>query len=449
MKRVCVSFFATLFILVGLLIITAFIPRSAIRDNVLSSAIKMQEEGGDYYNLIDGKRYTRIHNYADAITLNILYSIGKTDKGVLGDVFLDPHYAKGAVIDYSMTEVLQEAVEQDLAPNYMYDRYWHGMVVYLRPLLVVTDISGVRIISEILLFGLLGFLSVLLWRRKQKLLTISLWIAAAMVALPIAAITMEYYSNWLVMLGISIAVVYWHKDWNQIFALMTISGICCAFFDFLTTETITFVVPMVIALMLRQAEGKTEKFSKELVHVGIAGTVWVVSYLLMYVIKWGISSIITGTNRFAPALEMFWYRQGGAMDVVDIEMFNQADFVWMQDNTMSFKTLAILYNIRNLLGISKECSIATLGLFCLAGLALLAVFYYLYRGKGQEAQSGWLILLLGVVPIVRYIVMYNHSYTHDFFTYRALFGTIVCLILGTWNIVDAKLLAKRFRRRKG
>lgn len=64
----------------------------------------------------------------------------------------------------------------------------------------------------------------------------------------------------------------------------------------------------------------------------------------------------------------------------------------------------------------------------LLGMALVfglwGAIYYLFHGQ-KNREMFLLMLLLGVVPYVRYLALSNHSYLHEFFTYRAQAATIL------------------------
>ena len=53
--------------------------------------------------------------------------------------------------------------------SYEYARYWHGYLVFLRPLLLLFDISGIRIIN-IILFLILGIIFLYLVYKKIGLI---------------------------------------------------------------------------------------------------------------------------------------------------------------------------------------------------------------------------------------------------------------------------------------
>ena len=48
---------------------------------------------------------------------------------------------------------------------FSYARYWHGYLIWLRPLLLVTDITGVRVVQYLVLAVLFAAVAVLLRRR--------------------------------------------------------------------------------------------------------------------------------------------------------------------------------------------------------------------------------------------------------------------------------------------
>ena len=56
----------------------------------------------------------------------------------------------------------QKAVQ--LVP-FSYARYWHGYLIWLRPLLCVMSITGVRVVQYLVLFALLA---VILWQLRRQ-----------------------------------------------------------------------------------------------------------------------------------------------------------------------------------------------------------------------------------------------------------------------------------------
>ena len=78
-------------------------------------------------------------------------------------------------------------------------------------------------------------------------------------------------------------------------------------------------------------------------------------------------------------------------------------------------------------------------------LGVVACFVYLYRKTGRDCVLPALLALLALVPVFRIMFLNSHSYQHSFFTYRALFASIVCILTAVVKVVDVNLL-KRSKR---
>ena len=54
---------------------------------------------------------------------------------------------------------------------------------------------------------------------------------------------------------------------------------------------------------------------------------------------------------------------------------------------------------------------------------------YVYRVKGADKKQILMYVFIGCIPYIRYLVLHNHAYLHNFFTYRAQLATILAMIL--------------------
>ncbi len=126
-------FICTLAVLCGLFLLSARIPREAVREHILEAAKEMESEG-DRYDPAQGRIWMQRDNYADAAWLNILYSL---DAHRPWQTMLEsPIYVDFDGKPESMTHALALRVQEELPANTVYDRYWHGTILLLRPLLV-------------------------------------------------------------------------------------------------------------------------------------------------------------------------------------------------------------------------------------------------------------------------------------------------------------------------
>ena len=72
---------------------------------------------------------------------------------------------------------------------------------------------------------------------------------------------------------------------------------------------------------------------------------------------------------------------------------------------------------------------------------LILCVWFSYRKN--KVEDGWLLkllMLIGIIPYIRYIVLSNHSYLHYFFTYRAQLVTITVLFYVIFMSIDKKLI---------
>jgi len=178
-------FAVSLSALVFLSWLSAGIPKSAIRENLLESARYLLASEDLFYQMRTGDRRTEIHNYADATTLNILYSIDGKDR--LEELFISPFYSDRVNTEKNVLELLPERLETEAEADTLYDRYWHGMVMVLRPLLLLFSIQGIRCVFMGALIALFVFLELLLVRKKQATAAVLLAFSAALVQLPMTA----------------------------------------------------------------------------------------------------------------------------------------------------------------------------------------------------------------------------------------------------------------------
>ncbi len=418
----CLYFCITLGILIGLLYLTALIPNTAFKENLLTSAQYLAENEDEFYRLVEDDRRTEIDNYADVILFNIMYSIDGDD--LWDELMMAPFYSDHVNEEYPMIRLLQERIAQNKPADTIYDRYWHGMMILMRPLFCVFTITQIRIVMLVVLLGLLALLSVQMWRKNLCVPVVAVWVSAVLVGYPMISQCVEYQSVWLIMIGISLAALKCYHKPRVVAGLMVICGVCCAFFDFLTTETVAIVLPLAIVLCLCEKEGLLKNFRQGLLWLIWWGTSWGIAYIGTLVVKWSLSSIVIGQERFSFALSIMLQRQGGSL---------------------SQSLTALLVNIRLMLGLSGQVSLQGMfiGLLVIVGIMLCII--YLFRKTREKCVLPTLLFLLGSIPVLRIMLLNSHSLQHCLFVYRALFATIVCVITGFVYIIDWEFVKKILR----
>ena len=229
-------------------------------------------------------------------------------------------------------------------------------------------------------------------------------------------LSVEYLPSFLICFGLCPAFLRWEKRGDFFLNLLAvISGTLTAFFDFLTTETVTILLPLILVIAIRSREcrlGSPQKVVKMLLSCGIC---WVLAYLGTFVVKWAAVSLASGENHFLAAMESVDQRVSGVVKEGD---FNRAPGMLM----------AIAANLTVLFEGTSRIEYRQVLVYLMAIAIMIAVVYRLYRVQQKLRPGTFFILMLGALVLLRFGFLANHSYLHSFFTYRALVSTILAVL---------------------
>ena len=401
------------FCMPALLVLSAMIPKEYIRDNMLRSAEYLYESElfGDVIEGIDG---SRIDRYADSILLNIAYHYDKDYP--LRSVMVSAYYFTP---DHEENENLLIAVRDDMEMNQQYLRYWHGSIAVIRPLLTLMPINGIYILNGAVILALIALYIYVFAKDGDYAAPVALFISLIITRSFYVPLSCEYAPTYILMLASScIAVILYKKGqsgWLK--PLFFITGMATSFADFLTTETLTLLVPLISLIwLLRKAGRRSTDLIKNTVILTI---LWACGYVVMWVSKWILCSAVFNENAMQYVTEHVSERLGGDLGLS----------IWQ------YITGALLRNIGCLF---------PLGYGAIGGIIFIALMIFAaYRGYVYKRGSinGCLVTALavmGVIPYIRYIVLHNHSYIHYFFTYRAQAATVMAIVLIVWAITEKR-----------
>lgn len=453
MKKVLISGTATIVICIALLFLTALIPQNALQKNM--------ERSSDYYNnhqmfdhVTDYMFLSRQDNYADCILTNIIYHIDQNDlvKSILSASYYNPE-------DEGVQTSFAYAVGNKVEPNVDYSRYWHGSMVLLRPLFVIFDIAGVRMVLGILILIMTVWFEVLLFKNHYSVLGVCYAIGLMLVSVWMCAFCVEYAMPFVVMsvelpvLFVLLTRTYEKKDAQNLtqkrndknsekheadncklnnrklinrkpevllWAVLACAGIVTAFVDFLTTETVTFTMAYVLYLIVKNRHDQMKPIKEELICLIKSGIVWLGSYGLMIALKWALALVVLGKDAFFNALSQAALRISG-----DATLGNVAGAEVVSDYERI--SGALWRNIGCIYPFKSTMSYGTSMIFILlVGLIVFSI-WYLFREKTKSCINKVLVIV-SLLPVMRFLVLNNHSYIHFFFTYRALLVSVVVIM---------------------
>lgn len=399
----------------------------SIFHNAQASAITFEKEGETFswaYGNISGG----LDDYTDSIMIQKAIFPGTGH--VLEDALQNPGY------DYLQTNPVKALLnelhgETDGHVIANYGRYWHGYLLYLKPLLLWGTVGQIRMLNGMLQL-LLTFYMVSLIREK-----LGRWYPWAFVFTylslnPISlAMSFQYSSMYYLMIGISLWILSKKNlllhPYEYLY-VFTAAGIGTAFFDFLTYPLVSYGIPVTLFLLLRNKAGVLMKTWEEIQVTILAGLAWCFGYGGMYLSKWLLSWYFIGYNAFQEAVGQALYRMSDhvvASEVVWPELSCSVGY-------------SILLNVCVML---QNPAIWLLLLF----LFLQTVRMYFTKKEKMGGRNTLPIrsalAVVSISPFVWYMVLINHSFLHYWFTFRELSIFIFamnCYFIVTWQEYDKK-----------
>ena len=403
-------------LLTGLIVGVAIIPRERIKTNMLESAEYMCESPTQWL-LMDWIHASQIDHYADCITLSIAYELDESRP--LQSAMTTSFYGYQTT---AMNTMLLESVRDDLSATTEYLRYWHGSAAAMRLLHLFWNIKTIYMFHAILMAAVSLILIILLFKNGFREEAVAYVLAMIIVSSWYVPLCLEYTYTFICMMVsaiIGFILALKHKDqWLGLFFMIT--GMVTVYFDFLTTETLTLLIPLLLILRVWSRQGREEKWVYSL-KFGIA---WSAGYLGMWMMKWLTASIVLGENVMPYVTGHVSERISGTVNGYQMTGNTYID--------------TLLLNLRNLFPYEYGLSGAVLVMVFVFVLIVIPVVAGRVRLKEKVSCSNVaLFVIIGLIPYVRFLVLHNHSYIHNFFTYRAQAATVMAICFVILELIEA------------
>lgn len=401
------------------------IPQSAVEKNIKKCA-DFYSDKYMFQQVIKDENSTVIHNYADLVWLNIAWF---QDSSAPCFSALNAAYYEGDGIYKS--ESLLRAVSGTVTPDKSYSRYWHGALIFIKPLLVFTDISGIRKINAAVCILCVLVLSALLVKKRLFAPLCGYLLSLAAVFFPIVPLCMEYMPPFLLMHIASVFVLIFGKEGKEplLCAFFTAVGALICFFDFLTNEIITLFVPLIFLLCLKDGVFSSKKGSSVFKESFVFSALWLFGYAFTWVFKWLLCLVFLGKDAFKTAVFDGAYRMAGYVPGIEKNQLLGA----------ITKNLNRLFPLNFFQDESSACLAALMAVF------LLFCVFFLYR-KEHVSSSVWVLFLIALTPYMRYLVLSNHSCLHPVFTFRTQIITVIAVFSAFAGGIDFHMLFKRRKK---
>lgn len=415
------------------LTITSTIPSKAMKNNVIKSSEILKEEGENHPINIG---YKNVYNFlfTDALMINTAYSVdSKTplESALLarknyipGQTLLvheDQQYNLGASENYvdekgnvfQTGELYGLMHGENITDSYEYARYWHGYLVLLRPLLVFTSYSGLRITFLGLMIALIILLMYLLIKKLNIRIAIIFLLGLMSANIFVTTQAINEIIVFFIAIIASIYMLLKKEIDKNIGINFFVIGSITVFMDLLTAPLVTLGIPLIIYFLLAETKNKTIK-ENIIIFIKLC-LCWTIGYGLTWGAKWAITSMLCNRPIIQNAITQAKYRTNATK--------------------ISFVTVLR----RNIQFLSENVFIITFYII----LAGIIIKFIINRKKTINIKENLKIalpyMLIAILPFVWYFVLKQHSLMHSFFTYRIFCITIISIFVITEKLTEEEI----------
>ena len=442
---VLIKFILIFVILLGIyfaiMTLTSLIPSGMLENNVRESSETLVQEGEKVTFDLKYKE-ENIFTFTDALMINTAYSIDNNHPiesfilarknyipGQTTEFYPDGQYNLGANENYIskengdlyQTKELYGLMHGDnIQDSYEYARYWHGYLSILRPLLLLFNYSGIRIVLAII--TLISIVALITLLCKKISITSGVIYGIGLLAISIFIVTKSINEILIFIVAFisSIILLLKKNPEKNIGIFFFVVGSVSNFIDLLTAPLVTLgITAITYFLLIQRNESKVniKRYILDFLKICIS---WALGYGITWLSKWVITEIFFGRPIISQAIEQAVFRSNGP-----------------QINGMNIFSLSNVF-IRNMEYLSSPVAITIL----IAAVIYIIVMMIINLNKKIDFKENLKkclpYILIFFLPVIWYMVLKQHSYTHVNFTYRILVISIISLLIIASKILVSK-----------
>lgn len=369
--------------------ISVLLPNGAVKKNIEKS-VEMYHGEVIYPQYFIRNDAHQLDNFTDYLILNLIYNTNphKPFKYVLfpQGYHTEATHEAAVHLKYSFDN-------QNLSPNFVYGRYWHGGSFAYKWLFLFCDLSYVRWIlfslGSLALFGFAVNVANAIGKPQMYLLLLG----AIFVNYYMFFMSMQFAPVFLITFLGSVALIKKLEKKKRIDILFLILGALTVYFDLLTTPVLTLGIPLLVWAAYQPVTIVYFNYFKSLVGYSI---LWFLGYTATWAFKWLLILIFTNYSISEEIKGKFEERSGvwhgSRFDAIDVN-FNKINLVY----------------------------------FSIVVVVLLLFTILFFNKKG--IQKALLFLTIALLPLMWAFATANHVEIHSWFTYRSLWVTVSGIFL--------------------
>lgn len=451
-----VTFIVLMIIFFGSLTVTSLIPSSALEKNVIKTSEVYKKEGEKrLVNVLGKKDYIFI--FTDALMVNTAYSIDSNHPitsfmlarknyipGQTTVVHEDSQYNLGSSENYhdEYGNVYQAAElyglmhGEKITDSYEYARYWHGYLVFLRPLLSLMSINGIRALNFIIIAACIVSIFFLVRKKCGFRAAILFILPLLMINVFVLSLGLSDVYDIIIAMLASIALLLLIDVQEGAGIYFFIFGCLTAFIDLLTIPLVTLCIPLYTFFLCRhRLYGKYEerelkqKILTELGTFIILCYSWTLGYILTWATKWIITEVFLERKTIFIALEQIRYRAA------------DGKISYLLALKANFKNFGFWPPLLTILAIASDFGIR----------------YNLGRKNGENPVQAIKqntneklaniipFVLTSILPFIWILVVRQHSAIHAFFVNRIFVVSLLGILLTIYELFSTKPVAEKGR----
>lgn len=421
-----------------LLVLVFCLPTGRMKQHVAANAEEMlRKEGQISGNGFSDYIQTNRETYTDAIMVqnaieripekNVFEHAMRMYHSDLEEDFWTPEESLKAYCD-----------RQDTGSMYLheYTRYWHGYLVYLKPLLLLfswKQLSVLGVLLQILLMVATVWLSI---RKKQPDVAAVMLIGFLFMKPLLVLVSLTMSVCWIITLAALIFLLM-KSDWllkeKRYPEFFLAVGILTSYFDFLTYPIVTLGFPLCASFLINadradlsggegeSRAGKGQQLKAAVQRMIVFCICWGIGYAGMWAMKWIIADLTLHTGTIKDAI---WSIIGRTEAIGGRSRLNGGFYV---------------------IGLNLQEYDYTIYPVMAAVIALISLILVVTacRKKGAGTVLAGLVpyMIVFCIPFVWIIVVQHHSALHARFTFRIL--AVAMLAVGCTGIQSLKKILEK------
>lgn len=448
-----VSFIVLLVIFFGSLTITSLIPSNNLKKNVIKTSEIYKEEGEKKIAKVFGKEET-IFIFTDALMVNTAYSIDSKHPiesfllarknyipGQTQTVHEDSQYNLGASENYKdKNENVFQAAElyglmhgENITDSYEYARYWHGYLVFLRPLLAIMSIKGIRALNFIIICACITALFFLLKKKCGFRAAILFLLPLVMINIFVLSLGISDVYDMIIAMVASIILLELIDVREDAGVMFFIFGCLTSFLDLFTIPLVTLCLPLTVFFLVKhrkfgiyEEKDLKQKFISEFGSFVVLCYSWAMGYILTWAAKWFITEALFNRKIISSALEQVKYR--ASSEKITYGLVLSRNFKFLGIGPIFLLILTIAGDIGILFYKKKDKK---------------ALMEEIKKNLKERLINIIPFALITIIPFVWLFVIKQHSAIHAFFVNRILVIFLLGILMIVYELFSIKPTAEK------